>query len=398
MSTPTPDLPRPLAGTPLASRLRTVSFALIGLGLVAAVIGGLTDWHRFASNYLINFTLFAGVAVTGMFLSALQYVTRSGWSASVRRIAENFGTFLPWLMVLAVPVVLMIPTLYHWSHAEAVASDRLLAGKAAYLNLPFLVGRLVLYFLLWLAMFKFFVFDSWKADADPQTKIFARNRLLSAPFVIVYAITMSFFAIDLLMSLDPHWYSTIFGVYYFSGSIVATLALVIILAVVLRGAGATGGWITIDNLHDLAKLLFAFNVFWAYIAFSQYFLIWYANIPEETIWFLNRWGGGWQVVSIGIVFLHFVIPFALLLTRSAKRTPKRLLLGAGWLFLAHYLDVFYMVMPVYSTDHVAFGWMEIGVLALFSGLFLFAILRPFLTHSPVAVTDPYIREALDVHS
>jgi hypothetical protein len=162
--------------------------------------------------------------------------------------------------------------------------------------------------------------------------------------------------------------------------------------------GGFGNIIKPDNLHDLAKLLFAFNVFWAYIAFSQYFLYWYANIPEETIWYLNRWNGGWEAISIGIIFFHFIIPFFLLLTRESKRAPVRVMIGAAWLFIAHYFDVFYLVMPAYNRDHVALGWMEPAVLALFAGLFGLVVMRQLTRHSPVVVNDPYFNEALDVQN
>ncbi len=395
MSTPRPAIPI-LKGTAFASTFMKVCLALIGLGLIGSVAGALTDWSRFIHNWLLNFMLFGGVAVTGIFFAALQHLTRSGWSATLRRIPENFGAFVPLMILLVLPILLSMSTLYHWMHPDP--ADHILMGKTGYLNTGFFLARLGGYLLVWLVMFKFFVLDSYRTDVTGDLRVFSRNRTIAAPTMIFYAITMTFFAIDFLMSLDPHWYSTIYGVYYFSGSLVATLALVALIAALLMRHAGFERIIRPDNLHDLAKLLFAFNVFWAYIAFSQYFLYWYANIPEETIWYLNRWNGGWEVMSIGIIFFHFIIPFFLLLTRQSKRQPARVMLGAGWLFLAHYFDMFYLTMPSYSREFVPLGWMEPAVLVLFLGLFGMVVLRQLTAKSPVVVHDPHFDEALDVHN
>ncbi len=249
------------------------------------------------------------------------------------------------MAVLAIPLVLGMRHLYPWTNLEPVAHDPLLQGKQPYLNVPFFVIRLAVYFIVWVGLCP--VVSPPLAGAGPQRRVrlTARMQRASAPSLVVFALTISFAAFDLLMSLDPHWYSTMFGVYYFSGSVVGFFALLPVITILLQRSGRLANAITPEHYHDMGKLVFAFTVFWAYIAFSQFMLIWYANIPEETGWMIRRTTGGWAGVSWLLLFGHFVVPFFVLLSRFVKRRRRLLILPAIWVLAMHWVDIYWLVMP-----------------------------------------------------
>ncbi|PLX32138.1 MAG: quinol:cytochrome C oxidoreductase, partial [Ignavibacteria bacterium] len=268
-----------LAETTFVKKLQMAGIATATVGIVLSIVGVMTDMHRFLFDYLIAFVFWGGIAVTAVFFSMLQFLTRSGWSTAVRRIPELLGGFTPFLLVLLLPIVFGVGELYHhWVHPEA--GDVVMAGKQPWLNTPFFIIRLFVYVAIWIGMYFFIVGNSIRQDSRKDITLTRRNWKFSAPITIFYGITITFAAFDLLMSLYPHWFSTIFGVYYFAGSLVGALAVITLVMIMLRRAGLLSEWLTMDRFHDLGKLLFAFNVFWAYIAFSQYLLIWYADLPE----------------------------------------------------------------------------------------------------------------------
>jgi hypothetical protein len=369
------------------------------IGLVATAVGGglsilaaTMDWQRFIFNYLVAFVFVGGIAVTGIFFSTVMYLVRAGWSAAVRRIPEFIAAFVPFLILMMIPIVLGVGDLYHhWVHPEP--GDTLLAGKANWLNVPFFVIRLAVYYLIWLGMYFFIVGNSFRQDKTTDPTPTKRNWTFSAPVMILYALSMTFAAFDLLMSLYPHWYSTMFGVYYFSGSLVGCLALIAILMVSLKRAGHFTEWLTPDRFHDLGKLLFAFNVFWAYIGFSQYLLIWYANLPEETIFFTYRMSHGWEYVSWAILLIHFIIPFIILLSQASKKSLNGLLTGAIILLVAHFIDMSWLIMPYYNHDAVPLSWFEIVPTLAVGGIFLLVLSMQFKRKNLLPINDPFLREA-----
>lgn len=377
----------------------TFTRKLMLAGIVAAVFGGglsalaaATDWNRFIYNYLVAFVFIGGMSVTGVFFTTVLYLMRSGWSTAIRRIPEFIGGFVPYLAILLVPIVFGIGELYHhWVHPEP--GDTLLAGKASWLNVPFFIIRLAIYYLVWTGMYFFIVGNSFKQDKTTDPTPTKRNWIVSAPIVILYALSMTFAAFDLLMSLYPHWYSTMFGVYYFAGSFVGCLAVIAIIAVAMKKAGLFTEWLTPARFHDLGKLLFTFNVFWAYIGFSQYMLIWYANLPEEIIFFKYRVNNGWEFVSLSILFLHFIVPFIILLSQSSKKNLNTLLAGAVILLVAHFIDLFWLVMPYFNHEAVPFSWYEIVPTIAVGGLFMIVLARQFKKRNVLPVNDPFLAEA-----
>ncbi|MBN1447680.1 MAG: hypothetical protein JXA28_07095 [Bacteroidetes bacterium] len=381
-----------LAETAFVKKLRMTGLVTATVGIILSLIAALSDMQRFLFDYLIAFVFWGGIAITAVFFSMLQFLTRAGWSTAVRRIPELLGGFTPLLVILLLPIVFGVGDLYHhWVHPAP--DDVVIAGKQPWLNVPFFVVRLFLYVAIWIGMYFFIVGNSFRQDTRNDIVPTRRNWMFSAPITIFYGVTITFASFDLLMSLYPHWFSTIFGVYYFSGSLVGALAVITITAILLRKSELLTEWLTMDRFHDLGKLLFAFNIFWAYIAFSQVMLIWYADLPEETVFFTYRWAHGWEVVSMLLLVVHFIIPFVLLLSRDAKRNLNVLMAGAVILLLAHLIDMYWLVMPNYSHDAVTIGWMEFAPLLALGGIFLFTAGRQFSRRSAVPVNDPFLPEA-----
>lgn len=381
-----------LADTRFVKTMTMAGAATAALGVALSLAAAFADYERFLFGYLIAFVFFGGIAVTAVFFSMLQFLVRAGWSTAVRRIPELMGGFTPLLLVFVLPIVFGVHELYHhWVHPEP--GDVVLQGKAAWLNVPFFTIRLFVYIGVWIGMYYLIVGNSFRQDTRADIAPTRRNWVLSAPVTIFFGVTITFAAFDLLMSLYPHWFSTIFGVYYFSGSLVGALAVITIIAVLLKKAGQLDAWLTTERFHDLGKLLFAFNVFWAYIAFSQYLLIWYADLPEETVFFKYRTQHGWEYVSILLLLLHFIVPFILLLSQDAKRNLNVLLGGAVLLLFAHLLDMYWLVMPNYAHDSVVLGWNELGPLLGLGGVFVLVTAWQFRRRSAIPVNDPYLGEA-----
>ena len=295
---------------------------------------------------------------------------------------------------LAVPVALGVHELYHWSHADAVAADPVLAAKSAYLNVPFFLVRLAVYLVVWVALARFFFSRSVSQDASGDVALTHAMERRSAPAMLLFAATVTFASVDLLMSLDPHWYSTIFGVYFFAGSVVGSLALLVVLARALQSSGRLARAITVEHYHDLGKLLFAFTVFWAYIAFSQYMLMWYANIPEETVWLLRRQSHGWQWVGLALLVGHFLLPFAVLLSRGTKRRPQLLAAVAGWVLAMHWVDMFWLVAPELHRDAVKVHGLDVTVLLALAGFAVAAWAHVMRHCALVPERDPRLAESL----
>ncbi len=381
-----------LAETTFVKRLQLVGIATAVIGIALSVAAAMSDMQRFLFDYLTAFVFWGGIAITAVFFSMLQYLTRAGWSTAVRRIPELLGGFTPLLLVLLLPIVFGIGELYHhWVHPAP--GDVVLESKQAWLNVPFFTIRLFLYVAIWIGMYFVIVGNSFRQDKRNDIAPTRRNWMLSAPITIFYGVTISFAAFDLLMSLYPHWFSTIFGVYYFSASLVGALSVITIVAILLKKAGLLGEWLIMDRLHDLGKLLFAFNVFWAYIAFSQYLLIWYADLPEEIIFFTYRLDHGWEVVSMLLLVLHFIVPLVLLLSEAAKRNLNVLMAGAVILLVAHFIDMYWLVMPNYNHDQVVFGWMEIAPMLALGGIFILSTAVQFKRHNAIPINDPFLAES-----
>ncbi|HNW58713.1 MAG TPA: hypothetical protein PKI62_03455 [bacterium] len=348
-----------LSGIPRYSRV-AVCIAVIALALSA--VGALQNPTQFYHSWLVAVVFGLTIALGALFLNMVFHLTGAQWSLPVRRLLEHLAAILPLLFVLFLPLLGGLHELYEWSHAERMAHDPVVQLKSPFLNAPFFILRALMYLAIWTLLAWRLRHLSLKEDATPTPELASRMRKLSAAGTILFALTVTFAAFDWLMSLDARWYSTIFGVYVFSGCVVAGLAAVILLLHFLHSQGHLRTTAGLEVYHDLGRLLLTFMIFWAYMAASQYFLIWYGNIPEETIWYQHRWHGGWRAVSLLLVFGHFAIPFPILLTRWAKRNVRVLSLCAAWLLLMHWVDLNWLVMPTLHAEGFALSWQDLAAL------------------------------------
>lgn len=397
---------------------------MIGLVALAVAAGlGLTgdagQQSRFLHAYLTVYMFIASIAIGALLFVLLMNVTSAGWSATVRRIAELVASTFPVLFVLSLPLIAAAlmgkAILFPWADTNAafLPADiaHLIDSKTGYLNPMFFTARMVFYFAVWTGIAAWARRTSVAQDSSGDPLLTNRLKKFSAPAIPLMALTLTFFALDMLMALDPTWYSTIFGVYYFAGGFGAFMALLGILAKKLGDGGILDGYVRDEHYHDIGKLTFAFVMFWGYIAFSQYILIWYANIPEETVWYKEREGLFWG--HVGVLFtLKFLVPFLALMSRHMKRVPARMVIVGAWMLLMHLYDMFFLVMPSHLTTleylgdheaaesfaHLPFGVLEalcvIGLVSIFAA----AIARNFAGTSILAIRDPRMTESMTFHN
>jgi hypothetical protein len=383
------------------AQLAAGGLVLLAVGLLAS---GWTSFgmERLMHAYLLAVSFFLSISLGALFFVLLQHLTGARWSVVVRRVAEIVSMTLPVVALLMVPVVLPLlwgnAWLYPWNDATQVAGDKLLEGKAAYLNAPFFVIRSGVYLLVWTLIARFYYRGSQAQDENPGGDEAARMTRWSGPAMIAYAITVNFAAFDWIMTLDPHWFSTIFGIYFFAGCSVAVFAVLPIMTVLLQRYGLLMREITTEHYHEFGKLLFGFTFFWAYIAFSQYLLIWYANIPEETIWYLHRQHGGWQFVGWVLVVGHFVLPFLGLMSRSVRRNRKLLVAWAVFMLGMHWVDLLWMIMPQALPEVSGVGLVELLCLVGTGALWAAGLLRHASGTQLVPVGDAHLRQSVLFHT
>jgi hypothetical protein len=375
-------------------RFGVIALAIGVVGTVLTLVGYFVDSHQFFSSWLMSFATWTTIALGSLFFVMLQHATGAVWSVTTRRAAEALTQTLPLLLLCFVPIVLGTHTLFHWSHDEAVASDHLLAWKEPYLNIAFFSVRGLVFFVIWIVLGWLLTRHSLRQDVDGDPGHTVSLRKISAVGLFLFAFTMTFAAFDWLMSLEPHWYSTIFGVYVFAGGFLAALALLSLFFQSLGRGGLLTKEVGVDHHHDFGRLLFAFTVFWAYIGGSQYYLIWYANIPEETIWFLARWDNGWWVVSVALIFLRFAVPFFTLIFYRMKRTPAVLRAVTILMLIMHAVDMYWLVMPTFRADSPLPAWTDVTALAGIGGLVLWLFWQRYTAHAAVPLKDPKFHDSV----
>lgn len=380
-----------------SQNLKTFAIGAIAVGIIVFAVGLLKAPERAWASYLTALVFVSGISLCGLFFVAINYIANAGWSVSIRRLSEGFTSFLPVMLVASLVLAAGFKYLYPWADSEFVAANPIVAAKTGYLNVGFMMVRILVFGLLMVFFARKIVNNSVAQDQSGDVSLTHKNLKLSVIWMPLFALTFSMFSVDLLMSLLPTWYSTIFGIYVFSGSFQATLALLLLVMIYMKNQGFIAGYFTEDHIHDVAKYLKGFSIFWAYIAFSQFMLIWYANIPEETEFFLMRAHGGWISLSFGILIFKFVVPFLALLPRSFKRNEGHVAAVALLVILTQYLDMYWLVYPNFNDHVITFGVYEAGILLGFIGLFLLGLIRFYQKHSLVAVKDPRMHEALHHH-
>ena len=379
---------------------KNLTKALFGVGivgLVASGVGYFLNHDQFFFSYLVSFTFFSSLALGSLFFVMLQHVTRSEWSVVLRRIPEAISSNLYIWAIFLIPVLLGLHSLFHWTHADAVAEDPVLQGKVPYLNVPFYIVRQVIYFGIWSFLGYRLYKNSVKMDETGDWGLQTLLRRTSGPGLFIFAITFAFASFDWLMSLDPHWYSTIFGVYYFAMSFQGLFAFFILMVFFLWNRGILQNTIKESHIYDLSVQMFGFTVFYAYIAFSQFLLIYYAAIPEETIWYMHRLEGGYEIMAYLLLFGRFVIPFLVLLNKNAKTNYKIVLSISILILVTHFIELYWITMPVLHEHGIHFNWLDITTFLGLGGIFFGLFFHRFKQQKMVPVNDPKLEKSLREH-
>ncbi|MCO4782263.1 MAG: quinol:cytochrome C oxidoreductase [Candidatus Cloacimonetes bacterium] len=421
---------------------KLIGGVLMAVGAMCVVPVMAESASRFWHGYLIMYMFLLSIGLGALFFIALDYLVGAKWSVPIRRVTEILAGLIPVAAVLAIPILLggMDHLYSHWVHAadyahhevkadehktpkdavkdahaktehkkeehkedshgdasEHHAPDKIIMGKVPYLNKGAFVFRYFAFFAIWIAGWMYFRKNSLAQDNDPDQKYTKANTTLSAPFIFIFGLTLSMAAIDWIMSLEPHWFSTMFGLYYFSGCLVTASCCIAIYTIRLKEGGFLHPDMKSDTYYSIGLMMFAFNVFWAYISFSQFVLIWYANLPEETFWYIARADKGWMIFSIFLMIFHFVIPFFALLSRTIKTRPSRLMFMAKWLLLAQIFDLYWAIMPAARLD-VNFSFLDLGFIALAAGIVITVFDRGAAKTQLVPLNDPRLQMGLDFRS
>jgi hypothetical protein len=412
----------------LTSRIKNRIFGAIGLGAILCILGivmlaaGVGEHHHDAAHgehadaahhafhwttrlwavLWQNTVFFTGISVIGLFFVAIQYVAWAGWSTVILRVPLAFGAFLPVGGVLLVALFLVGGhDLFHWTHhylydINDPHYDPIIAGKAGYLNTPFFLARMVVFVGLWFLMYTLIRKRASLEDAQGGILHHDKSIVLSAIFLVIFAVSSSMAAWDWVMSIDTHWFSTLFGWYTFASWWVTGLATITLAVVFLKEQGYLG-FVNQSHLHDLGKFMFAFSVFWAYLFFAQFLLIYYANMPEESIYFIDRlqhFDGKYAGTLFTVLFINFVFPFLFFMTRDAKRHASFLKIGAIAIIIGHWLDFYLMIMPGTVKEHGGMGFLEIGTAILFAGVFVLMMANALAKMPLVPKNHPMLQESL----
>lgn len=381
----------------IPTKARNAGLIFTGLGLIIVVVSYIINPERTAYNSIIGSSFLLSIGLLSLFLIALEYIAGAIWSVVFRRITEFLSALIFIVPVFALPFLLNIHSVFNWTHAETVAKDAILIHKSPYLNTTFFFIRFAAVFIIWWLFYFVLTGNSKKQDSTFNQTLTKRNASFGAVFMPIFAITITIASIDWLMSLEPKWFSTIFGVYFFSGSLLAAIAATTFAAVRLDENNLFGIKIKGDHYYSLGALLFAFTNFWGYIAFSQFMLIWYANLPEETFWFISRWEGNWKFITLGLIVFRFIVPYILILSQPSKKDPKRLKLAAIWILFTHYYDIYWLVMPNYSRSGIAFSWYELGYPLLCLGVMILTFTFKAKNTNLLPVGDPKLKQSIDFH-
>jgi hypothetical protein len=345
---------------------RNALFFVALVGWLACLAGFMLDKTRFFQSYLVAFAFGTSIALAAFFFVCVQYLTGSAWSVTVRRSMENIMITLPVLGLMFIPVAFGVHSLYEWSH-EDVAKELAKVGKTGFLNEQAFIIRGFIYFALWSLWAWAMHRNSVKYDKERAIGRMHTASRWSAPGLFLVVVVGSLASFDWIMSLDPNWYSTMFGLYILAGGTVAFFGALTLIALAYRESGLLANSITSEHLHDLGKWLFAMSCFYTYIAFCQYLLIWYANIPEETVWYKHRFVGTWIFGAVSLIFGRFFIPFFALGPRRNKRNPAILKTMGVFVLLMHYVDLYWVMMPVWFPKGFALHWLDLATLVAVTG-------------------------------
>ena len=369
---------------------------IVGAFLPPTMGGGLDQFFR---SYLVGFIFWLGVSMGCLGLLMLQHLTGGAWGLVIRRVLEAGTRVLPLMLLPFLPIAIFgLTHLYEWMHTGKTGNaelEKILEMKRGYLNPTFFLVRAGFYFAIWFGLM--YLLNKWSADQDrtAETGLTKKMSGISGPGIILFVLTTTFASVDWVMSLDPEWFSTIYGLLYVAGWTLSAFSLVIAVMVWLATRPPLEGVVRAPHFHDLGKLLLAFVMLWAYFAFSQFLIIWSGNIPEETKWYLHRLRGGWGWLGVGLVLLHFAFPFVLLLSRDLKRNARKLAAIALLIFLMRFLDVYWLIVPEFHRGQFKLEWMSLVGTVAFGGLWLAFFIWQLRLRPLLPINDPEFEHAIE---
>jgi hypothetical protein len=368
--------------------------AVVGLLLTAAGFA-MTGLDRFYQAYLVAYTFWLGAALGSMALLMVQHLSGGAWGVVMRRPLEAAASTLPVMALLFLPIVLGMHDLYHWTHPEAL-NDPVIAAKAPYLNTPFFLARAAVYFAVWIGISQLLLKWSKEQDATGDPGLAVKMMMLSGGGLLAYALTVTFAVTDWLMSVNPHWFSTMWGPLFMVGQGLAAFAVTIAVLVMLSTTAPLNRVLTTHHFHDLGKFLFAFLMLWAYLSFSQYLIIYSANLAEEVPHYLARSSGGYQYLTYALIVLHFVVPYALLLSRDVKRDMTRLRVIAVWLLVMRVVDYYWQIAPEFHQT-LSVSVIDVALPIAIGGVFLTLFAMRLKSHPLLPLNDAGLEKALTHH-
>jgi len=364
------------------------------VGAVVSVLGFLLNSRQFFQSYLMAYMLWLGVTLGCLALGMVHQLSGGAWGVLIRRPIGAASRVIPLMTVLFLPIALGVMRIYPWTNADLVAHDEALQHKQLYLNVPFFLTRAALYFLAWNALSYFLNRWSLEQDRTGDPRIARRMQALSGGGLVVYGLTITFASFDWLMSLEPHWYSTIYGVLILGGQGLSSLAFLIIVLVWLSRRPPLDQIVVPAHFHDLGNLMLAFVMLWAYFSFSQYLIIWAGNLPAEIGWYLHRMQTGWRPIAVVLMLFHFALPFVVLLSRTVKRQGRLLVRVAIAVLLVRLVDLWWLIGPEFHTDGIAVSWMDAWIPLSMGAIWAAAFVYQLRGRAILPVHDPEFDETL----
>jgi len=363
-------------------------------GAAVSLVGLLLDRRQFFQSYLMTFMLLLGATLGSLALGMIHQLSGGAWGVVTRRIFGAASRVLPVLTLLYVPLLFGLHDLYEWTHHDVVEADPILSGKSAYLNTPFFLVRTAFYFAVWNAIAYFLNRWSLEQDRSPDPRIAQRMQMISGGGLVAYGLTITFASFDWVMSLDPHWFSTIYGVLFMGGQGLTALAFLVIALAWLSRREPLNTIVVPSHFHDLGNLMLAFVMLWAYFSFSQYLIIYSGNLPEEITWYTRRLFTGWRVIGIALVVFHFALPFLILLSRAVKRNPQMLVKVAIGVIVVRLIDLFWLIAPELHRDGFAVSWLDILLPLSLGSVWLGCFIAQLRGRPLLPLHDPQFYEAL----
>jgi len=379
----------------LSNKFKMLTYILMGVGVVSYALGFIFDSERAWANYLLNNYYFVSLAVGAAFFGAIQYITQSGWSAMFKRVPEALVSYLPFAAAFFLIMFFGMHSIFEWTHQDVVQHDHMLQQKSPYLNETFFFIRVVVFFGVWILMSTVLRKLSLKEDEVGGTDYFVKSEFYSKIFIFIIAFSFSLFAVDMLMSLEPHWFSTLFAGRSFIAAFMHGSSIIALIVILLSRQGYFK-MLNGSHLHDFTRYIFMASIVWGYFNFAEFMLIWYGNIPEETVFFVHRWHGAYEILFFANIILNWGVPFLVLMPRKSSRSKMIILPVIVVLIIGQYTELYYIIWPA-TVGAAKFGLLEIGTFLGQAGLFSWVVGRTLTKASLVPKNHPYLQESIQHH-